>query len=128
MKYLYLSAALAVMLGFSTQANSHHSFPATYMVEDTTTIEGTLVAFLYRNPHATIQVLVTEDDGEQRRYLVEWAGASALAGTGVNRTTLTAGDHVIVTGNPGRNAEDRRVLLRSIDRPADGWHWSGEFQ
>ena len=104
-------------------AYSHHSFPATYKVDQDTEVTGQVVAFLYRNPHATIQVMVTEESGEKVRYLIEWAGAAALAGSGVSRGTLVAGDTVVIKGNPGRNAADHRMRLVSITRPSDGWTW-----
>ena len=44
------------------------------------------------------------------------------------RDTLKAGDHVIITGNPGRTSEDHRIRMRSIFRPKDGFKWSGDFQ
>ena len=104
-------------------AYSHHSFPATYNVDVETEVTGQVVAFLYRNPHATIQVMVTEESGEKVRYLIEWAGATALAGSGVKRGTLVPGDTVVIKGNPGRNAADHRARLVSITRPSDGWVW-----
>ena len=82
-------------------AYSHHSFPATYNVEQETEVTGQVVAFLYRNPHATIQVMVTEESGEKVRYLIEWAGATALAGSGVKRGTLVPGDTVVIKAIPG---------------------------
>jgi hypothetical protein len=51
-----------------------------------------------------------------------------LSRDGVSRDTLKPGDHVIITGNPGRNPEDHRVRMRSIKRPADGFGWSGVVQ
>jgi len=107
---------------------AHHSFPATYHIDEQMTVEGRLIAFLYRNPHAFVHVNVTDDGGEASRWAVEWAGASALAGQSVGRNTLKPGDHVIITGNPGRNPADNRLRLLSIERPADGWEWGGEFE
>ena len=108
-------------------AYSHHSFPATYNVDVETEVTGQVVAFLYRNPHATIQVMVTGESGEKVRYLIEWAGAAALAGSGVSRGTLVAGDSVVIKGNPGRNAADNRMRLISITRPSDGWVWGQAY-
>jgi len=92
-----------------------------------TEVTGQVVAFLYRNPHATIQVMVTAESGEKVRYLIEWAGAAALAGSGVSRGTLVAGDSVVIKGNPGRNAADNRMRLISITRPSDGWVWGQAY-
>jgi hypothetical protein len=47
---------------------------------------------------------------------------------GIARDTLKVGDHVIVTGNPGRTVADHRLRMRSILRPKDGFKWSGDFQ
>jgi hypothetical protein len=35
---------------------------------------------------------------------------------------------VIVTGNPGRNPDEYRLRLLSIDRPLDGWSWKGSYE
>jgi thiamine monophosphate kinase len=51
-----------------------------------------------------------------------------LSRDGVSRDTLKAGDRVIVSGNPGRDASEHRLRLHSIVRPADGWKWVGTIQ
>ena len=71
---------------------------------------------------------VTNDGGETNRWAIEWAGAGALARQSVSRSTLKPGDHVIITGNPGRNPADNRLRMLKIERPADGWEWGGEFE
>jgi hypothetical protein len=107
---------------------AHHSFPATYLVNEETEVTGEVVAFLYRNPHATIQVMVAQPDGEKVRYLIEWAGAANLANTGVNRGTLISGDTLVIRGNPGRNESDHRMRLLSVTRPSDGWTWGEDYE
>ena len=49
-----------------------------------------------------------------------------LAGQGVESDSLKAGDHVIIRGNPGRNAVDHRLRMQSLLRPADGFGWGFE--
>jgi len=106
----------------------HHSFPATYLVNEEVEIKGEVVAFLFRNPHATIQVMVTEANGEKVRYLIEWAGAAGLANSGVTRGTLIAGNNLVIRGNPGRNEADHRMRLLSVSRPSDGWTWGEDYE
>src|SRR4030095_7730396 len=67
--------------------------------------------FLFRNPHSFVHVNVPQKDGSVVRYAVEWGGAGQLGGQGVTRETLKAGDHVIITGAPGRNPADHRVRM-----------------
>ena len=40
--------------------------------------------------------------------------------------TLKIGDKVRVTGRPGRNAMDHRLLMMFIERPSDGWSWGNK--
>ena len=124
-RYLVAPLALLVM-GAAAQGWAHHSFAATYLENQTITIEGELVQFVLRNPHSFIDVDVTDKDGPRTRYVVEWAAPAQLAGK-VDRETLKPGDRVIITGSPGRNTEDHRVRLLTFRRPKDANHpaeWS----
>lgn len=114
----------SVLLAVSVPtAQAHHSFPATYLVDQEVTLEGELVAFMFRNPHAFVHLNVKDKKGNVTRWAIEWGGASQLGQQGVTRATFKPGDHVIITGNPGRNAEDHRMRMRRIERPSDGFKW-----
>ena len=120
----YLVAPLAVVaLAVGAQALAHHSFAATYLEDQSMTIEGELVQFQLRNPHAYVHVVVKEPDGSMVRYVVEWGSPTQLSGTGVTRNTLKPGDYVIISGNPGRDPANHRVRLLTLRRPKDGLSW-----
>jgi len=123
-KPLALLAAGTLLSGVSAYA--HHSFTATYDEAATQTIEGELVQFMFRNPHAWVHVMAPDENGEMQRYGVEWGGAGQLSGQGVTRDSLKPGDHVIISGNPGRNPRDHRLRMRSLRRPSDGFGWGFE--
>jgi hypothetical protein len=119
----FVVASLVVMgLAVGAQAWAHHSFAATYLEDQSVTIEGQIVQFLLRNPHSFVHVMVKEPNGTMARYVVEWGSPAQLSGR-VSRDTLKPGDQVIITGNPGRNAADHRVRLLTFKRPKDGWSW-----
>jgi len=119
--WIGLTAGLLMLSG---TAAAHHSFQATYDTDDTVKIEGKLVQFHFRNPHSFVQVVAPDpESGEMVRWGVEWGGASLLSRQGIERTTFKPGDHVIITGSPGRNREDHRVRMETILRPADGFGW-----
>ena len=120
-KLLSLILASACLPGVSVYA--HHSFPATYAMSKEVVLEGELVAFLYRNPHSVIHMMVKDDVGETTRWAVEWGAPSFLGGAGITRTTFKSGDPVIVTGNPARDPADNRLHLVSIERVSDGLKW-----
>ena len=107
---------------------AHHSFAATYFDDKTETVEGNLVQFVFRNPHSFVHVEAPDDKGQLIRWAVEWGSGQQLSGQGVAADTLKFGDHVVITGNPGRNPEDHRMRMHSIVRPKDGWKWTGTFQ
>lgn len=121
-RYLVVPLAL-VILAFSGQALAHHSFAATYVEDQSVTIEGQLVQFLLRNPHSFVHVMVKDKDGSSVRYVVEWGSPAQLGGQGVTRDTLKPGDHLVISGNPGRDPADHRVRLLKFSRPKDGWSW-----
>ena len=119
----YLVAPLVVVaLAIGAHAFAHHSFAATYLENKLVTIEGELVQFVLRNPHSFVEVNVKQPDGTTARYIVEWGSPAQLKGK-ISRETLKTGDHIIITGNPGRNVEDHRVRLLTFRRPKDGWSW-----
>ena len=106
-------------------ASAHHSFAATYFVDKEVTVEGTLTQFLFRNPHSFVKVEAPDDKGQMVTWAVEWGGGAQLNQEHVTRDTLKPGDHVIVTGNPGRDPSDHRIRLHKIVRKSDGWKWEG---
>lgn len=104
-------------------AYAHHSFAATYFEDRTVRIEGKLVQFQFRNPHSFVHVEAPDEQGVMRRWSVEWGGAGQLGGLGVTRESLKPGDHVIITGNPGRTTADHRIRMLSLRRTSDGFGW-----
>ena len=122
---------LLVLIGASllgSRVYAHHSFAATYFVDQTVTVDGTVKEFLWRNPHSFIRVEVTDSKAEVQMWSIEWGGGAQLTQAHVTRDTLKPGDHVIITGNPGRDPLEHRVRIKSISRPSDGWKWEGVIQ
>lgn len=118
---ILLGASLAALS--AVPAAAHHSFAAVYQADETVQIEGKVAQFQFRNPHSVLHVLVHDDSGGMTRWAVEWQGATQLGAGGVTGATLLPGDPVVVTGNPGRVAEEHRMLLRTIKRTTDGFGW-----
>ncbi len=122
---LFLVVAAASMLSTQVNVYAHHSFAATYFEDQTVTIQGKLVQFLYRNPHSFVHVEAPDDKGVMQTWAVEWGAGGQLSRDGVTRESLKPGDVVIIKGNPGRNPDDHRIRMQSITRPSDGWNWKG---
>jgi Family of unknown function (DUF6152) len=125
MKGTLLASVLAIVLLTGGTAYGHHSFAATYFVDQEITVDGTLTQFMFRNPHSFVKVDAKDDKGQVQTWSVEWGGGAQLTQAHVTRDTLKPGDRVIVSGNPGRDPNEHRIRLHKIVRPADGWTWEG---
>ena len=119
------ASALMVWAFASSPALAHHSATATYLHGQVVKIEGTLKEFIWRNPHSFMKVEATDAKGEKQIWVIEGAAPQQLTEGGLTASTLRAGDRVIVTGYPGRVAEDHRLLLQVIERPSDGFKYQG---
>ena len=119
-------AIIAGLLLPSSAALAHHSQVAVYHSNTEQKIEGELVQVMIRSPHSWVHVEAKDEKGEVQRFAVEWGGAAQLRNAGVDGKTLRIGDKVRVTGRPGRNAMDHRLLMMFIERPSDGWSWGNK--
>jgi len=116
---------LLILLACSVPAYSHHSFAGAYFESDSVTIEGDVVEFVYRAPHAWLYVQAADPSGRPQRYGAEWASPSRLEREGVGRDTFQYGDQVSITGAPGRE-NARQIHLKQVTRYSRGkWNWDG---
>jgi hypothetical protein len=116
-----LVCAIACVSGLTVHA--HHSFASTYKEDQRVEIEGSIVTFLFRNPHSYVHVMAPDDEGKMQRWAIEWAGAGQLGTQGLTRDTLKVGDRVVIMGSPGRNAAEHRIRMRTLRRLSDGFQW-----
>ena len=117
---------LVILLACSVPAYSHHSFAGAYFESDSVTIEGDVVEFVYRAPHAWLYVQAADPSGRPQRYGAEWASPSRLEREGVGRDTFQYGDQVSITGSPGRNENAHQIHLKKVTRFTRGkWSWNG---
>jgi Family of unknown function (DUF6152) len=121
-----LLALLIWTTGAVIGTSAHHSFAAFYLEDQTISIEGEIVEFEYRSPHSFVHLMAPDESGTFQRFSAEWANPNRLSQRGVKSDTLKPGDRVIISGSPGRNPAERRLHLKRIHRPADGWSWPGQ--
>lgn len=122
-----LGIALILTLG-SIPTPAHHAFYSVYDRDKTVKIEGTLKEFIWRNPHSFVRVEAPDEKGEVQSWVIEWAAPAQLTEKGVSSATLRPGDKIVITGHPGRVAENHRMQLMKVERPSDGWKWEGNIQ
>src|ERR1041384_1682387 len=122
-----LKCALTILLTLSVlpATFAHHSASATYIHGKSVKIDGTLKEFIWRNPHSFMKVEAKDEKGQMQTWVIEGAAPAQLLESGLTTSTLRPGAHVIVSGQPGRIAEDHRMLLETVERPSDGFKWQG---
>lgn len=123
---LFILAAAAALV-WTVPAYPHHSFTAMYAATQST-IEATVIQFLFRNPHSFLQVETRDAKGMKQMWNVEWYAGGLLSRQGINAGTLKPGDRVIIVGHPARQPDDHRMRMVSITRPSDGWKWCGSLE
>jgi hypothetical protein len=90
---------LAVGALGASSASAHHSF-AMFDSQKKITLEGTVRAFQWTNPHSWIQLAVPDASGKEVEWALEGASPNVLVRAGWKRTTLKPGDKVTAVLNP----------------------------
>ena len=81
---------------------AHHS-GAGFSTDEIKEISGTIKEFQFKNPHTWIQVIVSDERGQQEEWSVEWGSPNALARRGIRPSTFPPGAAVIMRINPMAN-------------------------
>jgi Family of unknown function (DUF6152) len=127
MKFRVLMLALILSAVLRNNGYAYESFAATCFEERTQRIDGKIRQLVYGNTHSFLHVETPDEGGLMQTWAVECGPKDQLKRDRAGEY-LKSDDHVIVTGNPGRNADNHRLRMQSITRSADGWKWSGVAQ
>lgn len=96
---LVLGAVLAVpVFAMSLAAHAHHSFAA-FNRQQRVILSGTVKEFQWANPHAWIQLVVTEGDIE-KEWSIEAGSPNMMQRQGWKSTTLKPGDKIGLVMHP----------------------------
>ena len=115
-----LGVTLGALALTAATVSAHHSYAA-FDRDHPVSIEGDISRVLYANPHVVMTVKAADGD-----YTVEWLSLTQLnRSPEAKATSLSVGDHVIVTARATWDRSEHRLsLVTDIRRPADGWAWS----
>jgi hypothetical protein len=111
------SFALA-LLAVSSASVAHHSFAPHFDSSKPVTIEGVVVEFEQRNPHAYLHIRVADTDGQSHVYRCESHGVTQLERNGIAREMLAVGTMLAVMGSQHRR--DPYMCFFNEVRLADG--------
>ncbi|MGD8809730.1 MAG: DUF6152 family protein [Gammaproteobacteria bacterium] len=89
-----------------TLAQAHHSTAAIYDPAKEVKVTGALAKLQFVNPHGSIVITVTNEDGTTTDWTFTTGSATALAARGITKVgpnALKIGEELTVTGTPARN-------------------------
>jgi hypothetical protein len=98
-----LALAIGAVIG-STPLAAHHGFAA-YDTDKRLTVKGTIVEWIWSNPHCLVQLDVTDDAGQAVRWVLETENPSSMIRSGWNKDSLKVGDQVTVTLVPVKSGK-----------------------
>jgi Family of unknown function (DUF6152) len=99
----FVAMALGLTLAAASSASSAHHSTAMFDMSRTVTVQGTVEAFEWTNPHTWIWVNVPSSSGGVDRYGIEGMSPNFLSRNGWTRKALNAGDKVSIDINPLRD-------------------------
>jgi hypothetical protein len=90
------------LLMFSAPLWAHHG-NAAFDTSKRVTVKGTVVGWLWANPHCVLTLDVKDDRGNVVRWAAEATIPSDMVKHGWKRTSFNPGDEVSVTLTPAKN-------------------------
>ena len=112
-----LAGACAVLalslLGVSATAFAHHSF-AMFERDKEVTLVGTVREFQWTNPHAFIEMDVTDPSGASEKWSIELNSPNNLTRQGWKSSMLKPGDKVSLTMNPLRDGKKGGLFVSVV--------------
>jgi Family of unknown function (DUF6152) len=100
-----LAAGVIVVVTLATGSLAAHHSPVLFDRTVKKTLVGTVVQFVWTNPHASIQLDVVNENGSTERWGVEMGSPNSMVKNGWKSTLLKPGDKVTVVVNPLRSGE-----------------------
>ncbi len=113
MKFQALGLAGIAVAMCAIPAAAHHSF-AMFDASKRVTVAGTVKEFLWTNPHAFIQMMVTNSAGQVEAWSIEMGGPGGLARQGWVPKTLKPGMNISVIMHPLREGNGGQFLAVTL--------------
>jgi Family of unknown function (DUF6152) len=110
MKRLFVPTFLVIAALISTPVYAHHSAAGIDRTKSVT-VEGTVKAFKWGNPHSWLEVEVANTKGSTDVWNFEMNPPAYLVRSGWKSTSVKAGDKVKVTGRPFMNGDPGGIFV-----------------
>lgn len=117
MKAICVSAFVVLALVCAvTPLSAHHSWPVSY--DRLVTVKGTVIDFVWANPHPMMTVEVKTPDGRAEKWQIGGPALNRMEANGWTKTTVKAGD--AITGIGYQFSDGQRIVRLERVVLADG--------
>lgn len=104
-------AAIALLCAVSLSA--HHG-AAAFDVGKKVVLKGTVVSWVYSNPHCLLSLDVVGEDGMTVRWIAEGQAPNVVYPAGYRKDSFMAGQSVTVTVEPVKNGRPMGRILAAV--------------
>ena len=110
-------AGIAVLANglLTAPAQAHHSFAVFFDSNKSVTIEGTVKAFRFTNPHGMVVLEVKDSAGKVSEWRAETNAPTVLTRRGWNRDSIKPGQSLTIEGWPSRDGKPFIRLRKATD-------------
>jgi hypothetical protein len=85
--------------------SAHHGTAASYDQKKVVPVQGTVVQFLWRNPHSALFLETKDENGKVGNFSVEMFSPGLMVKQGYTRNSFKAGDQVVIEVHPSLAGE-----------------------
>ena len=111
---LVLIALLVVSFLTASRALLAHHGAASFDNSKTVTIEGTVTAYIWANPHVYVKVDAKDENGNTVHWVLEAQSVVNQANAGWTRTMFKPGDRVLIDATPAKGGRPVGVIRDRI--------------
>ena len=101
-KFTNVTVGLAAFVCASPAVLAHHSAVA-FDPDSSVEVRGKVTQFIWRSPHLSINMDVTNDDGTIVLWKIEGQSIATMVAAGFDRTVMAEGDVITARVHPMRN-------------------------
>jgi hypothetical protein len=117
MKALCVPALIVLALvSAALPLSAHHSWPVSY--DKLVTVKGTVVEFVWANPHPMMTLEVQNNDGRMEKWQIGGPAIIRMEANGWTKTTVKPGD--VITGIGYQFADGQKIVRLERVVLADG--------
>ncbi len=112
-KRLVIALTMALGLLVSVPLFAHHG-SASYELDKTVVLKGTVTRWLYASPHMLLMLDVKGDGGEVIHWVLESQSPTVMYPSGYRKDSFKPGDEVTVTASQAKNGKPVGRIVEAI--------------